>query len=167
MVTDKPRITRIEAYGIIISSIATVGAFIVGYLASEFNKEKLFSDNLSTAIDYLSQENVTGRRMAVLSLTNSAQTDEQLKELLKAIIIVASAEKKSETNLYTTLLTIATLDPDKEEKMKKLLDTDKDIESLLKLFPPYIAQLVNAADKILNPSNKTQYLDPIKKRISL
>lgn len=91
MSNGKPQITTIETIGIIISSfaaLATIGLGFITYhqgknienLRSDFEREKLFSENLSGAINYLSSGDRTSRRMAVVSLTNLAETEEQIKE---------------------------------------------------------------------------------------
>ncbi|NJK58527.1 MAG: hypothetical protein HC939_22390 [Pleurocapsa sp. SU_5_0] len=104
-------------------------------LRSDFEKEKLFSENLAGAINHLSSENKTSRRMAVVSLTDSAETEEQIKELIKVIIIANNNEKNKEDNSYRVLLKIASLNNKKEKIISKVLE-DKEIIDLLQLFPP-------------------------------
>jgi hypothetical protein len=78
--------------------------------------------------------NVKG--MAVVSLTNSAKTEEQIKELVKVIIIATNDQETQQDNSYQMLLKIASLNSEKEAKINKALE-DKDIVNLLQLFPPF------------------------------
>ncbi|MEM6612769.1 MAG: hypothetical protein AAF652_11050, partial [Cyanobacteria bacterium P01_C01_bin.72] len=159
---------RIESGGIIISSIAAIATLILGVitfiqsrsledLRSGFEQESLFSETLANAIEHLSSENEITRRMAVVSLANSAIDEEQIRETVKVIILSSNSELSSDKNKtqnvsgkktsYDLLIELAALNPDKEKKYKDALN-NQEIKRMLGLFPP-----VELSNEIESPSN--------------
>lgn len=149
---------RIESGGIIISSIAAIATLILGVitfiqsrnleeLRSDFEQESLFSETLANAIEHLSSDNEITRRMAVVSLANSAIDEEQIRETVKVIILSSNSELDSEQNRsqntnqnkintsYDLLIELAALNPEKKKKYQNALN-NQEIQNMLGLFPP-------------------------------
>ncbi|MEA5536845.1 hypothetical protein [Crocosphaera sp. XPORK-15E] len=157
MTTQRPflNLKNIEVLISIITGLATFILAIIVYFQSQqirelddkVNQKRFFSDTLAKSIEHLSSESPKKQRIAVVTLVESAEDSEQIKETLKAIILATNSEKQQDSNSYQFLLKIAGLDLQKEQEIKKAL-TDPEVQKLIQLFPP------------LNPNTQTANIPP-------
>lgn len=156
------RKASIEIAGIIISSITAVIAILltvitfnhsqkIDFLTNKLEREKLFADSMASAIEHLSSTDLRRQRLAVISLSNSAENQQQIIQVVK-LIIIASKEDVQGRNVsdvrpkqLSILYELASLDPSKKAKYKKAL-ADEEVQRLIGSFLPLTGANSPSAD---------------------
>ena len=156
------RQTSIEIAGIIISSVTAVIAILltaltfshsqkIDLLTNQLEKEKLFADTMANAIEHLSSDDLRRQRLAVVSLSNTAETQQQIIQVVK-LIIIASRGNLQGRNVSSisrpqlgVLYELASLDPSKQSKYEKAL-AEVEVQQLIGNFLPLTGATSPSAD---------------------
>ncbi|MDJ0705631.1 MAG: hypothetical protein QNJ46_20330 [Leptolyngbyaceae cyanobacterium MO_188.B28] len=145
--------TRLDIAALIIAVITAISTTIVtvnltnrtNQLSKELNKQNIFIGTVSDSVDHLADQNPVRRRLAVINLANSATSEEEVIQVVKAIIITSRTDLESTQDVNSPfrdrkselgiLLKIASLDDEKAKLYEQAL-TDEEVQELLEMFLP-------------------------------
>lgn len=170
--------TRLDIAALIVAVVTAILTTVVtviltirtNQLSKELNQQNIFIGTVSDAVDHLADDNPVRRRLAVINLANSATSEEEVIEVVKAIIITSRndlegsqdmnsmlGDRKSELGI---LFQIASLDDDRAKLYKQALE-DKEVEKLIEMFLPLSSTSISEEEIEDVPDPNTEQTAPI------
>ncbi|MEM9448847.1 MAG: hypothetical protein AAGA75_09950 [Cyanobacteria bacterium P01_E01_bin.6] len=179
MSDSKSRIDIAALFIAVVTAIVTAILTIrTDRISKELNQHNLFAGTVADAVDHLADQDPVRRRLAIISLANSATNQEQVIQVVKAIIITSRNDLESSQDVdlifgdrgseLGILFQIASLDDERAELYGKALE-DREIKELIAMFLPLSGtpsedQIRNVPDSLpeedtTNLSNPSEDID--------